>query len=50
MQIKSLRTKSYRSFRIDNTTPPDAQEWLRHIETYQALRVNRLRTLTPAVR
>ena len=37
MQIKSLRTKSYRSFRIDDTTPADAFDRLRRIETYQAL-------------
>ena len=38
MQIKSLRIKSYRSFRIDDTTPADAFERLRKIETYRALR------------
>ena len=38
MRIKSLRTKSYRSFRIDDTTPADAFDRLRRIETYQALR------------
>ena len=38
MQIQSLRIKSYRSFRIDDTTPAEAFERLRKIETYQALR------------
>ncbi len=38
MQIQSLRIKSYRSFRIDDTTPAEAFERLRKIETYQELR------------
>ena len=38
MQIQSLRIKSYRSFRIDDTTPAEAFERLRKIETYRALR------------
>ena len=38
MQIKSLRIQSYRSFRIDDTTPAHAFERLRKIETYRALR------------
>ena len=38
MQIQSLRIKSYRSFRIDDTTPAEAFERLRKIETYRELR------------
>ena len=38
MQIKSLRIKSYRSFKVDDTTPADALGRLRRIETYRALR------------
>ena len=44
MQIKSLRTKSYRRFAVDDTTPADAFERLRRIETVQALRVSIVRT------
>ncbi len=38
MQIQSLRIRSYRSFRIDDTTPKDAFERLRKIQTYRKLR------------
>ena len=38
MQIKSLRVKSYRSFKVDDTTPAEAIERLRRIETYRQLR------------
>lgn len=38
MQIKSLRIKSYRSFKVDDTTPAEAVERLRRIETYRDLR------------
>ena len=38
MQIQSLRIKSYRSFRIDDTTPKEAFERLGKIATYQELR------------
>ena len=37
MQIKSLRTKSYRSFNVNDTTPADAFDRLRRIETVRAL-------------
>ena len=38
MQIKSLRTRSYRSFMVNDTAPPEAVERLRRIETYRQLR------------
>lgn len=38
MQIKSLRIRSYRSFRVDDTVLPDAAERLRKITTYRELR------------
>ncbi len=38
MQIKSLRIRSYRSFRIDDTSCAEAVERLGKIETYQELR------------
>ena len=38
MQIKSLRIRSYRSFKVNDTTPAHALERLRRIETYRALR------------
>ena len=38
MQVKSVRTRSYRSFAVGDTTPADAFERLKRIETYQAFR------------
>ena len=38
MRIKSLRIKSHRSFKVNDTTPADAFDRLRRIETVQALR------------
>lgn len=38
MQIKSLRIQSYRSFKVDDSTPGEAVERLHRVETYQALR------------
>ena len=39
MQIKSLRTNSQRSCRIDDTTPADAVDGTKRVETAQALRL-----------
>lgn len=38
MQIQSARIRSYRSFKVDDTTPADAFERLERIRTYWALR------------
>ncbi len=38
MQIKSLRVKSYRSFKVNDTLPAEARERLRRLELFQALR------------
>ena len=38
MQIKSLRTIAYRSWTIDDTTPPEAIERLKKIEQYRQMR------------
>ena len=38
MQIRSLRIRSYRSFKVNDTTPAHALERLRRIETYRELR------------
>ena len=38
MQMKSLRTKSYRSFKVNDTLPAEAEERLRQIDDYQRLR------------
>lgn len=38
MQIKSLRVKSYRSFKVNDTLPADAADRLRRLELFQALR------------
>ena len=38
MQIQSARIRSYRSFKVNDTTPAEAVERLRKIETVQALR------------
>ena len=38
MQVKSVRTRSYRSFAVDDTTPAEAFKRLKRIETYQGLR------------
>ena len=49
MQIKSLRSKSYRSFKSDNTMSADASERLRRIETVQALRAEGFSEATSVV-
>lgn len=36
MQIKSLRVKSYRSFKVNDTLPVEARERLRRLELFQA--------------
>ena len=38
MNIESMRVKSYRSFAVDEATPPEALERLRRLETYGELR------------
>ncbi len=38
MQIRSLRLKSYRSFRVNDTSDPAAADRLRRIELYEKLR------------
>jgi hypothetical protein len=38
MNIESMRIASYRSFKVDETTPPDALERLRRLETFDELR------------
>ena len=38
MQIKSLRTIAYRSWAIDDTTPPEAVKRLKKIEQYRQMR------------
>lgn len=35
---RPLRIKSYRSFKVDETTPPEALERLRRLETFDVLR------------
>ena len=42
MQIKSLRTIAYRSWTIDDTTPPEAIERLKKIEQYRQMRAQGL--------
>ncbi len=38
MNIESMRAKSYRSFAVDEATPPEALERLRRLETCDELR------------
>ena len=38
MQIKSLRVKSYRSFKVNDTLPSEAADRLRRLELFQTLR------------
>jgi len=38
MNIESMRIKSYRSFKVDEATPPEALERLRRLETFDELR------------
>ena len=42
MQIKSLRTIAYRSWAVDDTTPPEAIERLKKIEQYRQMRAQGL--------
>ena len=46
MQRHSLRIRSYRSFRVDDSLPADAAERLHKIETFQALRAEGCREKT----